>query len=215
MAEDTGVGSAVPRMARTLRRILEPADHGPFTIHVDEHEDGDLFEQPLAPAAVLVPLVARAAGWQVLLTQRTRHLKHHAGQISFPGGRLERHDGSRVAAALRETEEEIGIVPAAVTVLGRLAPFPTVSGYAVTPIVGIVDADYRLRLDPREVDSAFEVPLDFLLEPANCRRQSALFRGRRRHYYVIQYRRHQIWGATAAILVDLARRLERVASPLP
>ncbi len=197
-----------------LRGILEPAEHGPFAISIDGHQDGDLIEQPLAPAAVLVPLIDRDEGWQILLTQRTRHLKHHAGQISFPGGRLERHDGSRVAAALRETEEEVGIPPGDVTVVGRLDPFPTVSGYAVTPIVGIVNPEHKLRLDTSEVERAFEVPLEFVLDPANQRRQAANFRGRRRHYYVIEYREHQIWGATAAILVNFARRLERVPVPL-
>ncbi len=206
------MSAAASAMAMRLRQILEPADHGPFTVSVEGVPDSDLYAQPLTPAAVLVPLIARPDGWQVLLTRRTDQLKHHAGQISFPGGRLE-SDESRVAAALRETREEVGIAPGKITVLGRLEPFPTVSGYAVTPIVGIVDPDHKLRLDQREVDSAFEVPLEFVLEPRNRRRQAARFRGRRRHYYVIEYGPHQIWGATAAILVNLASRLERVPAP--
>lgn len=206
------MSSVASAMAMRLRQILDPADHGPFTVSVEGVRDSDLYAQPLTPAAVLVPLIARPEGWQVLLTRRTEQLKHHAGQISFPGGRLE-SDESRVAAALRETREEVGIAPGKVNVLGRLDPFPTVSGYVVTPIVGIVDPDHRLRLDRREVDSAFEVPLDFVLEPTNRRRQAARFRGRRRHYYVIEYGPHHIWGATAAILVNLAGRLERVPAP--
>ncbi len=209
------MSTAVSCFATRLRQILEPAEHGPFTVSTAEHEDADLFDGPLAPAAVLVPLISRTHGWQVLLTQRTRHLKHHAGQISFPGGRQEEQDRSRVAAALRETKEEVGIDPDEVMVVGRLEPFSTISGYAVTPIVGIVKADYELRLDRHEVESAFEVPLDFVLDRANRKRQSVHFKGRRRQTYVIKYRDYRIWGATAAILVNLADRLERVAATLP
>lgn len=166
----------------------------------------DLIPSDLQPAAVLVPLILRSTGWQVLLTKRTGHLKHHPGQISFPGGRVEDHDASPAAAALRETLEEVGIEPAEVELLGSLDRFPTISGYRVTPLVGLVQPGFELNLDEQEVAEAFEIPLDFLLDSGNHQQRSAEFKGRMRQFYVIEYQDYLIWGATAAMLVNFSSR---------
>lgn len=165
--------------------------------------------QPLRPAAVLIGLVPRAAGWQVLLTQRTQHLPQHGGQISFPGGRIEPHDRDAVAGALRETHEELGIEPGQVRPLGLLDVYGTISAYAVTPVVGIVDPRAHSRPDAREVDEVFEVPLRFLLDRRNLKREERHFRGRLRGYYVFPYGDRYIWGATAGMMVNLLERLDR------
>jgi len=146
-----------------------------------------------------------------LLTRRTDHLTNHGGQISFPGGRIEEGDASEQAAALRETHEEIGIAGSSIEVLGRLADYHTRTGFRVTPVVGLVAVPFALRADAREVDEVFEVPLSFLLDPANHQRHSREFQGRRVQYYAIPYRDHYIWGATAAMLVNLARHLAQGA----
>lgn len=165
---------------------------------------------PLTPAAVLVALVARPGGTVVILTQRAAHLSAHAGQISLPGGRMEVWDMSAVAAALRESEEEIGLEPDRVEVLGSLRAYDTVTGFRVYPIVGwVAEAPATWRPDPSEVTEVFEVPLDFLLEPANHRRDSYLRNGERRHFFVLPYEDRYIWGATAGILVNFARTLTR------
>ncbi|MBK7791236.1 MAG: CoA pyrophosphatase [Betaproteobacteria bacterium] len=161
------------------------------------------------PAAVLVPLVNRPAGLQVLLTQRTAHLSDHAGQISFPGGRAEPSDPSLAGTALRETEEEVGLPASAVSVLGRLPDYETVTGYRVTPVVGWVDPPFTLRPDPHEVADVFEVPLDFLLDPAHQQRHFRTLGETRRDYWAIPWQDRYIWGATAAMLVILDRTLRR------
>jgi len=164
------------------------------------------------PAAVLIPLVVRADGISVLLTRRTAHLDHHAGQISFPGGRIEEEDADPVAAALRETKEEIGLDPSHIEVLGRLESYVTITNFVVVPIVGLVHPPFDLKPDPFEVDEVFEVPFAFVLDPANHQRH---FRegpdGQRRYFYALPYGPHYIWGATAAMLVNLAEAL-RLAS---
>jgi 8-oxo-dGTP pyrophosphatase MutT (NUDIX family) len=164
------------------------------------------------PAAVLIPLVVRADGISVLLTRRTAHLDHHAGQISFPGGRVEEGDADPVAAALRETKEEIGLDPAHIEVLGRLEGYMTITGFSVVPVVGLVHPPFDLKPDPFEVDEVFEVPFAFVLDPANHQRH---FRegpdGNRRYFYALPYGPHYIWGATAAMLVNLTEAL-RLAS---
>jgi 8-oxo-dGTP pyrophosphatase MutT (NUDIX family) len=164
--------------------------------------------EPMA-AAVLVPLVNRDAGLTVLLTQRSADLPDHPGQISFPGGRVEPDDPDVVFAALREAEEEIGLPPGRVTPLGRLADYETVTGYRVTPIVGWVEPPFTIHPDPLEVADAFEVPLAFLLEPANVQRHFRMQGERRRDYYAIPYGERYIWGATAAMLLMLSRTLDR------
>ena len=159
------------------------------------------------PAAVLVGLVDRAAGPALLLTQRTEHLRDHAGQICFPGGRIEPDDASAAAAALREAEEEIGLDPARVSILGKLPPYQTVTGFRISPVVGWISPPFELRPDPFEVAEAFEVPLHFVLDPENHRRQSYRRGPVTRGYYVLPYQGRFIWGATAGILVNLARVL--------
>lgn len=161
----------------------------------------------LTSAAVLVPLVDRPEGMMVLLTQRTEHLSDHPGQISFPGGRMEAHDRDPEATALRETEEEIGLDRAFVEVIGRLDHYETVTGFLVTPVVGLVTPGFALEVDRVEVADVFEVPLAFILDPSHHERHSRTVNGRERHFYVIPYEQRFIWGATAGMLVNLFRRL--------
>jgi len=161
----------------------------------------------LRAAAVLVPLVDRDGGLTVLLTQRTAHLSAHAGQISFPGGRIEPEDADAIAAALRETEEEVGLPREHVTVIGRLDNYVTGTGFEITPIVGIVAPPFPIVIDPYEVAEAFEVPLDYILDRRNHHRVERDSGGRRRVFYVLPYEGRNIWGATAGMLVNLAEVL--------
>ena len=164
-------------------------------------------EMALTPAAVLVPIVARHDGLTVLLTRRTDHLHDHAGQVSFPGGRLDPGDRDAEAAALRETEEEIGLDRRHVRTVGRLDTYVTRTGFEVMPLVGLVRPPFELALDSFEVAEAFEVPLAFLLHPDSCERHSRTYQGRAREFYAFPYRDHYIWGATAGMLVNLAEVL--------
>lgn len=161
----------------------------------------------LTPAGVLIPLIERDQGLSVLLTERAADLKHHAGQISFPGGRMEHSDADIRATALRETHEEVGIEAHQVEVAGYLDPAPTVTGYAVTPVVGLVDAKISLSLDRKEVAEAFEVPLSFLMESRNQRLSSRDFEGVRVPVVEFRYRQWRIWGATASILLSLREEI--------
>jgi 8-oxo-dGTP pyrophosphatase MutT (NUDIX family) len=158
------------------------------------------------PAAVLVGITDRPEPG-VILTVRREHMRTHAGQIAFPGGRLDPGEDS-VAAALREAHEEIGLDPAMVEVAGELAPYRTVTGYVVSPVIGIVPPDLPLEPHEHEVADWFEAPLAFLLDPANQVKRSALFQGRTRHYYEIVWNERRIWGATAAVIINLSRRLQ-------
>jgi 8-oxo-dGTP pyrophosphatase MutT (NUDIX family) len=160
----------------------------------------------LSDAAVLVLIVLRDEP-MLLFTLRTATLAKHAGQISFPGGRIESFDVDATAAALRESHEEIGLDPASVEPIGRLDRYVTRTGFAVTPVVGIVHPPIDLALDPREVDDAFEVPLSFFLDPANRQLQGIEFQGATRHFYVYPYGDRRIWGATAGMLANLAEIL--------
>lgn len=155
------------------------------------------------PAAVLVPLIEEREGFAVMLTQRTADLKHHAGQISFPGGRMEENDADVVACALRETEEETGLSGASVEILGQLDPYVTITGYEVTPVVGAVTPPFTLKPDPVEVAHIFEVPLAFLLDPANHQRVEREVKGIKRAYYAMPYGPHYIWGATAGMILNM------------
>ena len=161
----------------------------------------------LRPAAVLVPIIKRSSGPTVLLTQRTSHLRAHAGQISFPGGGAEPEDVDAVATALREAYEEVGIPTHAVEIAGFLDPHVTVSGYCVTPVVGFVDPDFRIVADPGEVAEVFEVPLEHVLNAENHQIRTGRFKNKELSYYVIQYQHRTIWGATAGMLVNLHRKL--------
>lgn len=165
---------------------------------------------PRRAAAVLVPVIARSEGLCLLFTQRTEHLTQHAGQISFPGGGVDASDRDAVAAALRETHEEVGIDPRQVHPFGFLDCLETVSGFCVTPVVADVDADYCATLNPHEVAEVFEVPFAFFLDPANLRRRRIDYRGRPRDIFEFPYQGKNIWGATAAILLSLVRRMEAV-----
>ena len=157
----------------------------------------------LTPAAVLVPLVDRPSGLTVLLTQRTAHLNDHAGQISFPGGRVEPDDPSHQAAALRETEEEVGLPPSHVEVIGTLDYYIVRSGYRVTPVVGFVNTPFEVKPDPFEVAEVFEVPLSFVINTDNHVMESRTDQGVERTFYVLPYENRYIWGATAGMLVNL------------
>lgn len=159
------------------------------------------------PAAVLVPVVNQPEGPTLLFTQRTAHLQDHAGQISFPGGRVEPGDADRIDTALRETEEETGLSRSRIQILGRLPDYDILTGYRVTPIVGWVEPPFDLTPDPFEVADVFEVPLQFFLDPANHRRQSAMREGLLRHYFAMPYGDRNIWGATAGMLYILYQLL--------
>lgn len=161
----------------------------------------------LRPAAVLVPLVARPEGVTVLLTQRASALRRHAGQIAFPGGRIDAADASPLATALRETEEEIGLGRESVTPLGFLDPLLTGSGYRILPLVAIVTPPFALLLNPAEVEEAFEVPAQFLMDPQNHIWQVRERDGRRRGSYAMPFGDRNIWGATAGILRNLYEKL--------
>ena len=177
----------------------------------DAHPMRRLFVPPdgqLIPAGVLVPLFDRAAELTVLLTERSSALKHHAGQIAFPGGRMEDADATIADTALREAYEEVGIAPSRVRLAGYLEPLPTVSGYAVTAVVGFVDEAVELVLDPSEVSAAFEVPLDFVMDERNQRTGVRRYRDTDIPVVEFNYESHRIWGATAHMLVELKNILE-------
>jgi 8-oxo-dGTP pyrophosphatase MutT (NUDIX family) len=161
----------------------------------------------LTAAGVLVPIVDRPDGATILLTRRSDHLRDHAGQMSFPGGRVEQGDRDAVAAALREAEEEIGLAPRHVEVIGTLDRYETRTGFIITPAVAVIEPGFDLKIDTFEVAEVFEVPLDFVLDARNHQRQSRVWRGAERHFYVLPYGRHYIWGATAGMLVGLSKRL--------
>jgi len=167
-----------------------------------------LFPANPARAAVLVPLVERPTGLHVLLTQRASHLTHHAGQISFPGGRIEAHDADAWAAALREAREEIGLEPGFVQRAGYLRDHLVISGFRVTPVVGFVRAGFDLRLDRTEVEDAFEVPLEFVLDQRNHLPRARSVAGVEVLTHEIPYQGRHIWGATASMLISFGRLLQ-------
>ena len=157
------------------------------------------------PAAVLIAVTDRPDPG-VILTVRREHMRTHAGQVAFPGGRIDPGEDA-VAAALREAQEEILLDPSAVEVVGTVEPYRTVTNYRVTPVIGAIAPDLPLEPHEHEVADWFEAPLAFLLDPTNQRQRSALFQGRERHYYEIVWNGRRIWGATAAMIVNLSRRL--------
>ena len=197
-----------------LRGALYPLRHPPAGEGWNRSELDDLLPATarLAEAAVLVGLVPReGAGTQVLLTRRTDALRHHGGQVSFPGGRVEADDAGVLGAALRESHEEIALGEHQVAPLGYLDPFLTVSGFRVTPVVAAIDPDYVPRPHPGEVAEVFEVPFEFLMSPTHLRQVEMEFRGRPRSVLEYDWPGQRIWGATAAILYNLRRRLEEGA----
>lgn len=197
--------SALPIDLARLRSVLCASPRSSPGVSEEAVADG-----ALTPAAVLFPIVlhdSEAQGRTVLLTRRTEHLKDHPGQISFPGGRVESGDLSLAHTALRETEEEIGLPSSAVEVIGYLPDYLTVTGYRVTPVVALLRAPFELSPDPFEVAEVFEVPLSFLMDPANHQTHSAFYRGSQRTYLAMPYQDYFIWGATAGIIACLAQRL--------
>jgi 8-oxo-dGTP pyrophosphatase MutT (NUDIX family) len=186
-----------------LQRLCAPLDAAELDFLRYVHPP----EQSVTPAAVLVPLINRSAGVTVMLTQRTTHLNDHAGQISFPGGRVEEGDADRIQTALREAEEETGLDRVAVQVVGSLPDYDIPTGFRVTPVVGWIEPPVRFDPDPFEVAEVFEVPLGHFLDPANHQRHSDMVNGRRRNYYAMPYQQRHIWGATAGMLFTLYRAL--------
>ena len=209
-APDTEPSDPEPLDLETVRERLRDglAQEPPWYVSGDEARSPPPGGH-LTPAAVLVALLDRPAGLAIVLTQRAAHLNAHAGQISLPGGRMEADDVSAVATALRESEEEIGLEPGLVQVIGSLRAYDTITGFRIYPVIGwVADPPAAWRPDPAEVAEVFEVPLDFVREPANHQRDSYLRMGERRHFFVLPYRNRYIWGATAGILVNLARTLD-------
>lgn len=221
VAEPKRVRTAAARMAvdrladdaviERLRARLDPAEavssaQAVFSDY-DLNGGGAQRDVRLRPAAVLAALAPRAEGLSVILTRRADHLSRHAGQVAFPGGRVDPGDHGPAAAALREAHEEIGLPPDQVEVLGGFEAYETVTGYCVAPFVGLAPADFTPRPDPAEVAEVFEAPLRYLLDPANTRCEGQVWRGAERRYYTINFEGRRIWGATAGIIAALRRRL--------
>jgi 8-oxo-dGTP pyrophosphatase MutT (NUDIX family) len=195
--------------AELRARLAVATERGDALVDGDHHAAvrRAAFGVRATPAAVLIGMVERPDGPAILLTQRTDHLRDHAGQICFPGGRIEPEDPTIEAAALREAAEEIGLPPGQVELLGQLPAYDTTTGFRIHPVVGWITAPVSFALDPVEVAEVFELPLGFVLDPANHERHSYR-RGRQtRSYYVLPYQNRFIWGATAGILVNLSMLL--------
>jgi 8-oxo-dGTP pyrophosphatase MutT (NUDIX family) len=185
---------------------LRGGDSSDFDLNPDVRLPGG---RVLRPAGVLCALQERAGRVDVILTKRSARLKHHPGQIAFPGGKQDPGDASPVAAALREAEEEIGLPRELVEVLGTLPTHETVTSFTVTPVIGRVTADFTERAEAGEVEEVFRVPLAHVTNPANFRIEARRWQGRRRYYYTVPYGPYYIWGATARILRALAERMAR------
>ena len=194
-------------LAERLRHALETGNGAETVLLTGDHIDLDL--GPVAPpmhAAVLIAVTDRAEPG-VILTQRTETLSRHPGQVAFPGGRIDPGDAGPIAAALREAEEEIALPRDCVTVIGEADRYRTVTGFEVTPVIGVVPPDLVFVPSAGEVAQVFEVPLGFVLDTANHIEATVEWQGRNRHYYEISWAGHRIWGATAAMIVNLSRRL--------
>jgi 8-oxo-dGTP pyrophosphatase MutT (NUDIX family) len=202
-----------------LQATLHPLDAPPDGPGWNHRElEGLLPQTPMREAAVLVGLVSRDTGWQLLLTRRTDALRHHAGQVSFPGGRIEPDDADAIAAALRESHEEIGLEIAQVSPIGFLDPLCTITGFRVLPLVALVDAEYVPLPDPSEVAEVFEVPLEYVLDPRNLGFRDIIAPQDGRPRRVLEFvergePRQRIWGATASILLNLRDRITTSATP--
>jgi 8-oxo-dGTP pyrophosphatase MutT (NUDIX family) len=188
-------------LANRLREALDRGARGSAPVLAGDHTD---------LAALTIDKLKPAAVPGVILTQRTTTMRRHAGQVAFPGGRIDPDDDGPIAAALREAEEEIALPRARVTIIGTSDRYRTVTGYEVTPVIGVVPPDLALTPSADEVADMFEVPLSFLFDPANHQRVSRLWEGRERHYYEILWQDRRIWGATAAMIVNLSMRLQGI-----
>jgi len=206
------VRDAIPRDGHALRELVaRKLAHDPDDIHGDHIFNPDfrdwVMERAVKQAAVLIPVIERADGLHVLLTKRLDSLRSHAGQIAFPGGRVDPTDPSVEFAALREAQEEVSLDPARAEVIGRLPDYYTGSGYRIAPVIALIDADAPLAANPHEVDYFFDAPLSFLMDPANHRRGSREFNGKERFFLEMPYGEHYIWGVTAGIIRVLHDRL--------
>lgn len=201
------MSSAPGALAARLRAALDaPHDQAPLLLSEDVRDATlDPGEAPL-PAAVLVAVTDRPAPG-LILTRRTETLRKHPGQVAFPGGRIDPQDDGPIAAALREAQEEIGLSPALADIVGPADRYRTITGFEVQPVLAVIPPDLVFTPEPGEVAAVFEVPFDFVLDPANHVQASTRWQGRDRHYYEIGWNGHRIWGATAAMLVNLSRRL--------
>ncbi|MGE4410141.1 MAG: CoA pyrophosphatase [Sphingomonadales bacterium] len=192
------------KLAARLRTALQQGHSRTISI-IDEDQR---IRQPMrfAPAAVLIAITDRPEPG-VILTQRASHLRKHAGQVAFPGGRIDEQDEDAIAAALREAEEEITLPPGQVEIIGTSDSYRTFTGFDIMPVIGVIPPDLPFRPHEAEVETLFEVPLDFLLSPANRARKEVLFSGALHQYYEILWEEHRIWGVTAAIIANLSKRL--------
>ena len=197
-------------LRRAAKNLLPAPAHNAFDAGPPRHGDhvlnASLAGAGLRAAAVLVPLVAHADGLTILLTKRAAALRDHSGQIAFPGGKIDAGE-TPLAAALREAQEEIGLVQSQIAPLGYLDPYQTGTGFRIQPVVALVQPPLNLALDPHEVEAAFEVPLAFLMDPANHQRHSRHWNGAERFFYAISHGERYIWGVTAGILRNLHERL--------
>ena len=191
------------RLAERLRDALAGDEIADLILHDGMARD---WAEATTAAAVLIPVTDRAEPG-VILTHRPETMRRHAGQAAFPGGRVDPGDADEIAAALREAEEEIGLAPSLVEVVRAVDLYRTITGYTVTPVIGVIPPDLPLVPNPHEVASIFEVPLAFLLDPANHLQVEIDWNGEPRHYWEMHYGEHRIWGATAAMIVNLSRRL--------
>jgi len=187
-----------------LGALAQDALRGDFDLNPDQRPT-EL--RTLTPAAVLAPIVRRPEGWTLLLTQRTETMPTHAGQVAFPGGRVQPEDTGPVDTALRETEEETGVTRRLFRPIGGIDAWETGTGYRITPIVAYIEPGFTLRPDPREVAAVFETPLEFLFNPANHERREGEWRGQKRTYYAMPHNGRFIWGATAGMIRALYERL--------
>ncbi|MEA3011917.1 MAG: hypothetical protein QOD42_462 [Sphingomonadales bacterium] len=199
-------------LAETLRAALELGHRASPELIGGDALDGEADGHGITPAAVLVAVVDRPDP-TVILTLRPETMRKHPGQVSFPGGRIDPGDDGPIAAALREAQEEIGLPPSRVEIIGIADRYRTVTGFEVTPVLGIVPPDLPLCPHPGEVAALFEAPLHYLLDPAHQQVRNAVWRGRERTYYEIEWDGRRIWGATAAMIVNLSRRLALTGGP--